>query len=58
MLDEGNAQHSEREAESGGDFQPPLFDVTSPGAYAPRISCVAALTPQSPLPVARYWFRR
>ncbi len=58
MLDEGNAQHSEREAESGGDFQPPLFDVTSPGAYAPRISGVAALTPQSPLPVARYWFRR
>jgi integrase/recombinase XerD len=58
MLDEGNPQHSERDAEPGGDFQPPLFDVSSPGAYAPRISGVAALTPQSPLPVARYWFRR
>ena len=58
MLDEENAQQNEREAKPGGDFQPPLFDVSSPGAYAPRISGVSALTPQSPLPVARYWFRR
>ena len=58
MLDEAHAQHDEQEAEPGGDFQPPLFDVVSPGAYGPRISGVAALTPESPLPVARYWFRR
>jgi len=58
MLDEGETQHKEHEAEPGADFQPPLFDVISPGAYGPRISGVAALTPESPLPVARYWFRR
>jgi integrase/recombinase XerD len=38
--------------------QPPLFDVTSRGEYAPRISSVNVLTRDSPLPVARYWFRR
>ncbi|MEX2314344.1 MAG: site-specific integrase [Thermomicrobiales bacterium] len=56
MLDEVNAQHDEDEP--GGDFQPPLFEVARPGAFGPRISGVAALTPDSSLPVARYWFRR
>jgi len=58
MLDDGNAEQNERQPEPAGDFQPPLFDVTNPGAYAPRISGVAPLTPDSTLPVARYWFRR
>lgn len=58
MLDEDDTQFNEHDAEPGGDFQPPLFDVPNPGAYAPRISGVAALTPASSLPVARYWFRR
>lgn len=39
-------------------IQPPLFEVTSSGAYTPRISGIAPLTPTSPLPTARYWYRR
>lgn len=58
MLDESDARQIDHGAEPQGEIQPPLFDVTNPGAYAPRISGVAALTPQSPLPVARFWFRR
>ncbi|HUG13664.1 MAG TPA: site-specific integrase [Thermomicrobiales bacterium] len=38
--------------------QPPLFEVTARGSYAPRIGAVGALGPGSPLPVARYWYRR
>jgi integrase/recombinase XerD len=38
--------------------QPPLFDVTSRGAYAPRIGAVGALTPTASLAVARFWYRR
>lgn len=58
MRTDGDTPYNERDAETGGDFQPPLFDVVNPGAFAPRISGVAALTPTSTLPVARYWFRR
>lgn len=39
-------------------IQPPLFDVAALGTYAPRIGSVGPLTPSSPLPVARYWYRR
>jgi integrase/recombinase XerD len=38
--------------------QPPLFEVSGSGNYAPRIAGVNALTASSPLPVARWWFRR
>jgi integrase/recombinase XerD len=38
--------------------QPPLFDVSAPGAFTPRISGIGALAPSSQLPVARYWYRR
>jgi integrase/recombinase XerD len=38
--------------------QLPLFEVTSRGSYAPKISSVNALASDSPLPVARYWYRR
>lgn len=38
--------------------QLPLFEVTGRGSYAPQISGVNALGPGSPLPVARYWYRR
>ncbi len=58
MLDGSDTTNNDRNAEASGDMQPPLFDVASPGTYAPRISGVAALTATSPLPVARYWFRR
>ena len=44
--------------EPKGPSQPPLFEVTGRGSYAPQISGVNALTPHSPVPVARYWFRR
>lgn len=48
----------EREDEVERPNQPPLFEVTGQSSYAPRIAGVGALTPQSTLPVARYWFRR
>ncbi len=48
----------EREDEVERPSQPPLFEVTGRSAYAPQIGGVGALTPGSPLPVARYWFRR
>jgi integrase/recombinase XerD len=35
-----------------------LFDVSGRGIYAPQISGVNVLTPTSPLPVARFWYRR
>lgn len=46
------------EQQQPGATQPPLFDVTSVGAYTARVGGVNALTPSSPLPVARYWYRR
>jgi integrase/recombinase XerD len=46
------------EIPDGGVVQPPLFEVSALGEYAPRISGVGPLTPSSQLPVARYWYRR
>lgn len=54
-------QHSEVEDTASipdPPLQPPLFEVTGSGAYAPQISSVNVLTPTSALPVASYWFRR
>lgn len=48
----------EREGDIERAGQPPLFEVTGRSSYAPLIGGVGALTPRSPLPVARYWFRR
>lgn len=42
----------------GSSSQLPLFEVTGRSRYAPRIGAVGALNPDSPLPVARYWYRR
>lgn len=38
--------------------QPPLFDLTTRGNFAPLIGGVGALTASSQLPVARWWYRR
>jgi integrase/recombinase XerD len=39
-------------------MQPPLFDVTGRGSYAPQITGVNVLSPTTQLPVPRYRFRR
>jgi integrase/recombinase XerD len=47
-----------RADEHPSSMQPPLFDVAGPGSFAPRLAGVNALTSTSPLPVARWWYRR
>jgi integrase/recombinase XerD len=38
--------------------QPPLFELTSDGRVTPGVAAVAALTAETSLEVARYWYRR
>ncbi|RIK40783.1 MAG: integrase [Chloroflexi bacterium] len=56
MQDERNGQASQ--TDDPAVTQPPLFDLSSNGAFGPRISGVGPLTPTSQLPVARFWYRR
>jgi integrase/recombinase XerD len=54
----GGVEQVTRADERASAMQPPLFDVSGSGSYAPRIAGVNALSPTSPLPVARWWYRR
>jgi integrase/recombinase XerD len=58
MPEERDAANQEDIQSLSRPLQPPLFDVTGRGSYAPEISGVNVLTSTSQLPVARYWFRR
>jgi integrase/recombinase XerD len=43
---------------SGSAAQLPLFEIIGRSSFTSRIGSVGALGPGSPLPVARYWYRR
>ncbi len=49
---------SETNDEQDTSQQPALFDMVGRSAFSGQVSSIGALTAESPLPVARWWYRR